>query len=89
MTFAHPVPRYGHHRAADRLHAIHGAVAAGVVASYAEGARRFGARDARTFVHDADAARALRPLYDQYRALSADPHLLASLRALALPEDSP
>ncbi|AWH91708.1 helix-turn-helix transcriptional regulator [Dietzia lutea] len=27
MTFAHPVPRYGHHRAADRLHAIHGAVA--------------------------------------------------------------
>ncbi|MGN0100684.1 MAG: LuxR C-terminal-related transcriptional regulator [Dietzia sp.] len=26
MTFAHPVPRYGHHRAADRLHAIHGAV---------------------------------------------------------------
>lgn len=27
MTFAHPVSRYGHHRAADRLHSIHGAVA--------------------------------------------------------------
>ena len=27
MTFAHPVPRYGHHRAAARLHAIRGAVA--------------------------------------------------------------
>ncbi|PAY23020.1 hypothetical protein CEY15_10715 [Dietzia natronolimnaea] len=26
MTFADPVPRYGHHRAVDRLQAIHGAV---------------------------------------------------------------
>ena len=62
--------------------AIHGAVAAGTVADYAEGARRYGARE---FVRTSpDPARrvAYDALYRHYLALSTDETLLATVRAL-------
>ncbi|CAM5763170.1 ribulokinase [Labrys miyagiensis] len=49
--------------------AIHGAVAAGVVAGYPEGSARFGARSFRRYRPDDDAASAYRGLYRNYKAL--------------------
>jgi L-ribulokinase len=59
--------------------AIHGAVAAGVVRDYTEGAERFGARRFTTYQPAADAAH--EALYAQYRALVADPVLRAAMHA--------
>jgi L-ribulokinase len=53
--------------------AIHGAVAAGVVADYPAGSARFGARSFKRYRPDEHAAFAYRTLYSNYRALSADP----------------
>lgn len=50
--------------------AIHGAVAAGVVADYAQGAQRFGARQFRSFKPNADAFAAHDAQYRRYRELS-------------------
>ena len=67
------VPRLEHPTAVGA--AIHGAVAAGVAADYADAARRFGARDFRNFLPDA----ALFPVYDvlyrRYRRLTENPAL--------------
>jgi L-ribulokinase len=52
--------------------AIHGAVAAGVVADYAAGARRFGARDFAHYVPASASTSLYDELYEQYRALSSD-----------------
>jgi len=49
--------------------AIHGAVAAGVVSSYAEGAARYGARRIRTFSARPEHASAYESLYGEYAAL--------------------
>jgi L-ribulokinase len=49
--------------------AIHGAVAAGVVADYPEGSTRFGARTFRRYQPDAGTIPAYRALYHNYRAL--------------------
>jgi L-ribulokinase len=67
--------------------AIHAAVAAGIVAGYDEGARRFGARDFRTYRADRNSGPIYDELYSVYRDLSADPvnrhamHRLAALGA--------
>lgn len=49
--------------------AIHGAVAAGVVADYSEGSTRFGAHSFRRYRPDGQAPFAYRALYRHYRAL--------------------
>ena len=61
--------------------AIHGAVAAGVVRDFAEGARRYGARETRTF-RPGPAAAAYPAFYETYRRLAADPELAQALRTL-------
>jgi L-ribulokinase len=53
--------------------AIHGAVAAGVVADFREGARRFGATNCATYMPAAQHVDAYNMLYEHYRALSDDP----------------
>ena len=58
--------------------AIHAAVAAGVVADFADGARRFGACDFITYRPDAGLIPAYETVYQRYRAFSAN----ASLREL-------
>ena len=58
--------------------AIHAAVAAGVVADFTEGARRFGAREFITYRPDAGLVPAYETVYQRYRALSAN----AALREL-------
>ena len=58
--------------------AIHGAVAAGLVGSFAEGADRFGHREARTYTPDRAEERVYARLYDSYRQLgTASPVPLA------------
>ena len=61
--------------------AIHAAVAAGVAASFAEGADRFGAR--HFDAHEPDPARqtAYRKIYQEYRNLSASAEVRNSVRA--------
>ena len=61
--------------------AIHGAVAGGVAASFAEGADTFGAR--RFDAHEPDPARATayRKIYQTYQNLSASPDVRNSVRA--------
>jgi L-ribulokinase len=51
--------------------AIHGAVAAGLVAGYSEGAARFGARTFKPYQPRAENAAAYRALYQNYRELCA------------------
>jgi L-ribulokinase len=63
--------------------AIHGAVAAGVVTDFTEGAARFGAREAQTFAPDVSASRIYADLYTQYCALADDPALRTAMRAIA------
>ena len=62
--------------------AIHGAVAGGVVKSFAEGAARFGARRFDRFKPDLAAVEVYASLYQQYRQLAADDQLRWSMRAL-------
>lgn len=62
--------------------AIHGAVAAGVVASFAEGAARFGAREARSYRPDPQRHAAYRPLYRDYLALAENGALRSALRRI-------
>ena len=62
--------------------AIHGAVAAGSVADYAEGARRYGAREFRRTSPDPARRAACDALYRHYLALSTDETLRATMRAL-------
>jgi L-ribulokinase len=63
--------------------AIHGAVAAGLVDSYAQGTERFGARTFNT-VHPIEANVAIsRKLYAAYRTLSADTHIRTVMHDLA------
>ncbi len=62
--------------------AIHGAVAAGVVSSYAEGAGKYGAKSFRTFAADSAAAAAYESLYHHYRALGADMRLREVMHAI-------
>ena len=60
--------------------AIHGAVAAGVVADFREGAEKYGAR--RFHVHQPDPEReaGYRKLYQSYCELSADENVRMSVR---------
>jgi L-ribulokinase len=62
--------------------AIHGAVAGGVVESFAEGAARFGARRFDRFRPDPAAVEIYAALYQQYRQLAADDQLRRSMRAI-------
>ncbi len=61
--------------------AIHGAVAAGVVADFREGADRFGARRFAVFQPDPEREAAYRTIYRSYRALSADENVRNAVRA--------
>lgn len=69
--------------------AIHGAVAAGTVATYAEGAERFGARSVRRVLPRAPHARRYQGAYDIYRGLSAGEEVHAALHALRGLESGP
>jgi L-ribulokinase len=51
--------------------AIHGAVAANIVANFREGGDRFGARSFDAFRPDPERERAYAKVYQQYRNLSA------------------
>ncbi|AOF94397.1 FGGY-family carbohydrate kinase [Sinorhizobium sp. RAC02] len=62
--------------------AIHGAVAAGTVASYAEGAERFGARSVERISPREPQARRYQAAYDIYRGLSGGESVHAALHAL-------
>ncbi|MDR3372222.1 MAG: FGGY-family carbohydrate kinase, partial [Ancalomicrobiaceae bacterium] len=63
--------------------AIHGAVAAGVVTSFAEGQARFGAKQMRRYRPNAD----LGPIYDEiyahYRTLTEDDEVRRTMRSLS------
>jgi len=63
--------------------AIHGAVAARVVADYAEGARRFGASEFRRFRPDAEASPRYDEAYRRYGELSRIPGVRALMHELA------
>lgn len=63
--------------------AIHGAVAAGLVSNYSEGAARFGAREALTYHADVEAHRIYDALYAQYKLLGADPAISGAMLALS------
>ncbi len=75
------VPREQHLTAVGA--AIHGAVAAGSVADYAEGARRFGSIDHRIVRPDPGSAGAYAALYEVYRTLGRDGSNRDALHALA------
>lgn len=68
--------------------AIHGAVAAGLVADYAAGARRYGARTFSSFRPNGDSARAYAGLYRLYRDMvgtAATRQVMHDLNALDIP----
>jgi len=75
------VPREQHLTAVGA--AIHGAVAAGSVADYAEGARRFGSIDHRIVRPDPGSTGAYAALYEVYRTLGRDSSNRDALHALA------
>jgi L-ribulokinase len=60
--------------------AIHGAVAANVVANFREGGDRFGARSFEAFKPDPERQRAYANVYRQYRNLSASAQVRNSVR---------
>ncbi|MGJ4854541.1 FGGY-family carbohydrate kinase [Labrys sp. La1] len=62
--------------------AIHGAVAAGVVADYPEGAARFGAREFKIYRPGSEAASVYADLYRNYAALAGDTSLRGVMHAL-------
>jgi L-ribulokinase len=74
------VPQIAHATAVGA--AIHGAVAAGVVADYAEGARRWSAKEQLHYRPAAEAARPYQALYEQYRKLSQDAIVRTSMHKL-------
>lgn len=63
--------------------AIHGAVAAGVVNNFADGATRFGARRFTTYRPEPTAVRTYEELYGHYRALCDDRRLHETMHRLA------
>ena len=63
--------------------AIHGAVAAGAVADFAEGARRFGAKAHRIYHPNPAHTAVYDRLYDEYSALSRDATLRGAMHALS------
>ena len=63
--------------------AIHGAVAAGIVQDYTEGATRFGVRSFDLFQPNSAFSTAYDALYRQYRDLSADSAVRGSMQALS------
>jgi L-ribulokinase len=63
--------------------AIHGAVSASVVANYAEGAQRFGAKEFRTFTPDATAFAVYSEHYRRYRELADNPSIHKVMHELA------
>lgn len=63
--------------------AIHGAVAGGVVASYDEGAARFGAKSYRRFTPDASSVVVYETLYQLYREMSQSVRARASMHTLS------
>ena len=75
------VPRREHLTAVGA--AIHGAVAAGVVDDYPEGARRFGENEHTVYKPDAESARAYGVLYAVYDDLGRQTTNRAALHALA------
>jgi L-ribulokinase len=60
--------------------AIHGAVAAGVVAGFREGADRFGARRFAVFQPDPERESVYRTIYRRYGALTADENFRNAVR---------
>lgn len=62
--------------------AIHGAVAAGVVADFAEGFRRFGAREVKTVSPRPEFREIYDRIYAQYRALAADSRIHDAMHVL-------
>jgi L-ribulokinase len=65
------VPQIAHATATGA--AIHGAVAAGLVPDFGEGARRFGAKNFVTYTPAAESVVAYDALYEHYKALADDP----------------
>lgn len=63
--------------------AIHGVVAAGVVANFDEGSRRFGARKFEYFYPDQASSQAYEPLYRHYRQLMSNSSLHQTMHFLA------
>jgi L-ribulokinase len=74
------VPQIDHATAVGA--AIHGAVAAGVVGSYAEGAKRYGATSFLKYETERAAAAAYELLYTQYRALSTEASVRRVMHAI-------
>jgi L-ribulokinase len=62
--------------------AIHGAVAAQVVSSFADGFKRFGAREVRQITPRSEFAEIYRRIYDQYRMLAANSEVRDAMRVL-------
>ncbi|MES5047790.1 FGGY-family carbohydrate kinase [Rhizobium nepotum] len=62
--------------------AIHGAVAAGIVSSFAKGAEQLGARSLRKFEPNEDRLADYQVLYAEYRRLAADEELRRAMRSL-------
>jgi L-ribulokinase len=75
------VPRLAHATAVGA--AIHGAVAAGVCASFADAAERFGACEYVTYAPQAAVGRQLGELYHVYRALASNPEVHAAMHSLS------
>ncbi|WP_158816807.1 FGGY-family carbohydrate kinase [Methylocapsa sp. S129] len=74
------VPRIDHATAVGA--AIHGAVAAGVVDGYAEGAQRYGATSFLKYETDKTALAAYEILFKQYQILSGDRSVRESMHAI-------
>jgi L-ribulokinase len=74
------VPQIAHATAVGA--AIHGAVAAGVVADYAEGARRWSAKERLHYRPAVEGALPYQALYEQYRELSQDAAVRAAMHKL-------
>ena len=64
--------------------AIHGAVAAGVVSGFRDGADQFGARAFDMYHPDQSKTAAYQTMYNRYAELSAAPVVLSSVRALQI-----
>lgn len=62
--------------------AIHGAVAAGLVADYRNGAKRYGARRFKRYEPDPDGVAAYEPLYQAYRSLCANAEVREVMQVL-------
>lgn len=69
--------------------AIHGAVAAGVSADFAEGSARFGSADHRRFLPNPTSAGIYDRLYREYRSLSSSELLTGAMRRLRTANTGP